>query len=233
MKSTTKIILVTGSNRGIGLELVRQLASMDHTLILSARDEAKGEKAAAQLAQQGLAVEFLLLDVSNEKSIHDAATIVKKKYDRLDVLINNAGILHGNADTLTVSKDSMEEHMATNFYGPLLLVQALLPLLKKSADARIINFTTGMASLSSPGSGTAGYRLSKIALNGLTAILSADLAGTNIKVNSLDPGWVQTGMGGNSAPKTVEEGADTAIWLAIADKIPTGKFFRNRRVVEW
>jgi NAD(P)-dependent dehydrogenase (short-subunit alcohol dehydrogenase family) len=233
MKTPAKIILVTGSNRGIGLELVRQLATMGHTVILSARDEAKGEKAAAQLTQQGLSIEFLPLDVSNEKSIHDAAALIKKKYDRLDVLINNAGILHGNASTLSVSKGSMEEHMATNFYGPMLLVQALLPLLKKSTDARIINFTTGMASLSSPGSGTAAYRLSKIALNGLTAILSADLQGTNIKVNSLDPGWVQTGMGGSSAPKTVSEGADTAVWLATADNIPSGKFFRNRKVTEW
>src|SRR5215467_11393144 len=105
MKMTAKIILVTGSNRGIGFELVRQLAAMGHTLILSARDKTKGEKAVAQLAQQGLTVEFLSLDVSNEKSIHEAATIVKKKYDRLDVLINNAGILHGNASTLSVSKE--------------------------------------------------------------------------------------------------------------------------------
>ncbi len=228
-----KIILVTGANRGIGLEIVRQLAGMGHRVILTARDEGKGEKAVAQLERQKLNVEFIPLDVSDEKSIRQVAEIIQKKYGHLDVLINNAGILHGSEGTLSVSRESLEEHMATNFYGPFLLVQALFPLLKKSEDGRIVNFTTGMASLSSPDGGTAAYRLSKIALNGLTAILSADLRGTNIKVNSVDPGWVKTDMGGSGAPKSVEEGADTAVWLATADKIPTGKFLRNRKEVAW
>src|SRR5215831_1786719 len=228
-----KTILVTGSNRGIGLEMVRQLSAMGHQVILTARDKSKGEKAAEQLAQQGLKVYFHLLDVTDEKTIADTSAFVQKQFGQLDVLINNAGILHSNAGLLTVSKSSVEEHMAANFYGPLLLIQAMYPLLKKSPEGRIINFATGMASLSNPGGGSAAYRLSKVALNGLTAILSAELHGTNIKVNSLDPGWVQTGMGGSGAPKTVAEGADTAVWLATAENIPTGKFFRNRKAIDW
>ncbi len=228
-----KTILVTGSNRGIGLEIVNQLAVMGHTVILTARDKTKGEAAAAQLTRKKLDVHFIPLDVTSENDIQAARDLVRQQFGKLDVLVNNAGILHGSANTLTVSKQVLEQHMAANFYGPFLLVQAFYPLLKNSPEGRIINFSTSMSSLSAPGTGSAAYRLSKVALNGLTAVLSADLRGTNIKVNCLDPGWVQTDMGGSGAPDTVTKGADTAVWLATTDKIPTGKFFRNRKEISW
>ena|ERR1700730_11810332 len=233
MDTKQKIILVTGANKGIGLEIVRQLAKKGHQVILTARDQTKGNAAIEKLKAEGLKVHFIPLDVTNEGDIKNIKKEIHEKFGRLDVLINNAGILIGNQDSLNVSKGSVQEHLETNFYGPLLLSQQLLPLLQKSEEGRIINFSTSMARLSAPGSGTAAYRFSKVAVNGLTAMLSADLAGTNIKVNSLDPGWVQTDMGGRGATRSPAEGADTAVWLATADEIPTGKFFRDRKELAW
>jgi len=228
-----KIILVTGANKGIGFEIVRQLAKQGHQVILTARDKNKGLAAVERLAAEGLKVHFIPLDVTKEQEISNLKEEIQEKFGRLNVLINNAGILIGNENSVSVSKRSLQQHLDTNFFGPLLLSQQLIPLLQKSEEGRIINISTSMARLSAPGSGTAAYRLSKVALNGLTAMMSADLAGSNIKVNSLDPGWVQTDMGGAGASRSVTEGADTAVWLATAEKIPTGKFFRDRKELEW
>jgi NAD(P)-dependent dehydrogenase (short-subunit alcohol dehydrogenase family) len=171
--------------------------------------------------------------VTSEADINNLKDYLDEHFQKLDVLINNAGILIGNENSLKVSKELVQQHLDTNFLGSLLLSQKLIPLLKKSEDARIINFSSSMARLSAPGPATAAYRFSKVAVNGLTAMMAADLMDTNIKVNSIDPGWVKTDMGGAGASRTVVEGADTAVWLATAEKIPTGKFFRDRKELAW
>jgi NAD(P)-dependent dehydrogenase (short-subunit alcohol dehydrogenase family) len=228
-----KIIVVTGANRGIGFEIVRMLAKQGHEVVLTARDAQKGKEAQEKLAAQALKVHFIQLDVTNENDINRLKEYVEENFQRLDVLINNAGILVGNENSLNVSKQSVLSHLETNFLGPFLLSQRLIPVLRKSDEGRIINFSTSMARLSAPGPGTAAYRFSKVAVNGLTAMMAADLSDTNIKINSMDPGWVKTDMGGAGAGRSVSEGADTAVWLATTDQIPSGKFFRDRKVLDW
>jgi NAD(P)-dependent dehydrogenase (short-subunit alcohol dehydrogenase family) len=202
-------------------------------VILTARDKLKGEKALTELPGKPSNVKFIQMDTADESSIDHAARQVENEYPRLDVLINNAAILHDKSNTLNVPKRVLQEHLETNFFGPLLTSRYFLPLLKKSSEGRIINFSTSMASLHAAGGGYAAYRLSKIALNGLTAVMAADLAGSGISVNCLDPGWVRTDMGGAGANRSVRQGADTAIWLATASRVPTGKFFRDRKEITW
>jgi NAD(P)-dependent dehydrogenase (short-subunit alcohol dehydrogenase family) len=228
-----KIILVTGANRGIGLQIVKEVAEMGHNAILTARDEVKGKKAAEQLKQNGLNVRFIQLDAANESSIHLAAKKVEEQFGKLDVLINNAGIFNDKHNSLTVSKNAVLEHLEVNFIGPLMISQAFIALLEKSKQGRIINFSSQMGRLNGMGGGSAAYRFSKTAINSLTTVMAADVAGKNIKVNSLCPGWVKSDMGGPGAYRSLHEGADTAVWLATADNIPTGKFFADRREIAW
>jgi NAD(P)-dependent dehydrogenase (short-subunit alcohol dehydrogenase family) len=228
-----KIILVTGANRGIGLEIVKQVATMGHVTILTGRDETKGKKAAAELQNNGLNVQFVQLDAAVGSSIEKAAKYVAGTFGRLDVLVNNAGIFNDRQNSLIVSRKAVQEHLDVNFIGPLIISQALMPLLKKSREGRIINFSSQMGRLNGMGGGSAAYRFSKTAINSLTAVMAADVEGTNIKVNSMCPGWVKSDMGGEGAYRSLEQGADTAVWLATAEKIPTGKFFADRQETEW
>lgn len=228
-----KVIVITGANRGIGFEIARRLTQLGHHVIVTARNANKGKEATEKLSAQGWKTKFCQLDVTRAADINNLKDCIQEYFGRLDVLINNAGILQGSEDSIQVSKDSVLKHLETNFIGPLLLSQQLIPLLKKSKDGRIINFSSSMARLSAPGPGTAAYRFSKVAINGLTAMMAADLMHTNIKVNSMDPGWVKTEMGGAGANRSVAEGADTAVWLATAPNIATGKFYRDRELLEW
>jgi NAD(P)-dependent dehydrogenase (short-subunit alcohol dehydrogenase family) len=153
---------------------------------------------------------------------------------KLDILINNAGILlEDDKNIMEMDPELIRKTLETNLYGPLKVCQAFVPMLKKSDDGRIINLSSSMGQLSSMGSDSPAYCISKTALNALSAILSDELNGSNIKVNSMDPGWVKTDMGGKGATLSVEEGADTAVWLATADDIPNGKFVKNRKVIPW
>jgi len=225
-----KTILVTGGNRGIGFEICRQLAEQNHIVILAARDKAKGKAAIQSLPDNVL---FTHLDMTSPASFEATRVFINETYGRLDVLINNAGIMSASGGFDQANINEVRTVMETNLFGPMQLTQTLLPLLKKSTQGRIINFSSGMGSLSEMGSGHAGYRISKTALNAFTAILAHDLSGTNIKVNSMCPGWVSTDMGGKNAPRTVKQGADTAVWLSSTADIPTGKFFRDRKVLAW
>lgn len=228
-----KIILVTGGNRGIGFEICKELLQQQHTVILTARDATKGAAAAAQLGAEPGDVHFIQLDTTDVASIQRAADEVAQRFSRLDVLVNNAGILNDQKNSLSVSREVVQEHLDVNFFGPLLVSQAFIPLLKKSREGRIINFSSQMGRLNGMGSGAAAYRFSKTAINSLTTVMAADLASTNIKVNSMCPGWVQTDMGGQGAPRTLQQGADTAVWLATAERIPTGQFFADRKTTPW
>ena len=228
------IVVVTGANRGIGFEMCRQLAARGARVVLTARKKAAGDVAIDKLAKEKLSAQFHTLDVTDGKSISALRNFLKDRYGRLDVLINNAGIIaKGEDDALKVDLATVRATLETNTLGPLRLAQALAPLLKRSTSARIVNMSSGMGELGHNSGGHAAYRISKTALNAATAILAAELRGS-VAVNSVCPGWVKTDMGGPGANREVAEGADTAVWLALdAPQKLTGKFIRDREVIPW
>jgi NAD(P)-dependent dehydrogenase (short-subunit alcohol dehydrogenase family) len=235
--SENRVAIVTGANRGIGLEICRQLAKRGGVhVILTARDEKKGKAAAQALRDEGLDVEFHRLDVTSERSARALADFLGKTCGRCDILVNNAGILadpHGTR-FLDSRVETYRETLETNVLGPLVVAQALLPLMKKHRYGRIVNVSSGMGQLTDMGTGSPAYRISKTALNALTRILSAEFSGGGILVNSMCPGWVRTAMGGPGAPRSVEQGADTAVWLAtLPDGGPSGGLFQDRKPVPW
>ncbi|MBI3830266.1 MAG: SDR family oxidoreductase [Planctomycetes bacterium] len=233
--STTRIALVTGCNRGIGLEICKELADTGVKVIVTARDEQKGRESLKIIAGKGRAFDFCVLDVNNEKSIHAAVAYAEKTFGHLDALVNNAAIsIDGGQAGLNLGLDKLRQTIETNVYGPLLLSQAAVPLMKKNGYGRIVNLSSGMGQLNEMGAGSLAYRTSKSALNAITRILAAELKGTNILVNTMCPGWVRTDMGGANATRSVEQGADTAVWLAtLPDDGPTGGFFRDRKPIPW
>ena len=227
-----KVILVTGGNRGIGLEICRILAAAGHKVILGSRDLQKGQKAGDMLKGK---VETIHLDVINAGHIQVVASFIAKAYGKLDILINNAGIGIGSKGASDADLDDVKQIMETNFYGAWYVSQAMIPLLRKSNDGRIINMSSGMGALNDLTGGYAGYRLSKTALNGLTILMASELNQEEIIVVAMSPGWVRTDMGGAGAPRTVEQGAETAVWLATASRadIETGKFYRDMKIISW
>ena len=230
-----KIALVTGANRGIGFEICRQLAHENIRVILTARDESKGKAACEKLAAEGSELFFQQLDVSDSNSVKNLADYVRKKFNRLDILINNAGIYIDQGKLAqNVELDTLRSTLETNLIGPLSLCQNFIPLMKKHNYGRIVNVSSSMGAFNEMGSGSASYRISKTALNSMTSILANELKGSNILVNTMSPGWVRTDMGGNNATRSVEQGADTAIWLAtFPDNGPSGKFFQDRKEIPW
>lgn len=228
-----KIALVTGANRGIGFEICRQLSLTGLSVILTARNREKGLKALAELKKNEKEISFFQLDVTSHEDIRNTFRFIQETYGKLDILVNNAGILIDKKPALQTDIAVIKDTLETNVYGPFQLIKEFVPLMLKSNDARIINFSSGLGALGKMGGGYPGYRISKAAINVLTLIFASELAGTNIKVNSMDPGWVKTGMGGSGAPKSVQEGAETAVWLATAPEISTGKFYRDKRIAEW
>jgi NAD(P)-dependent dehydrogenase (short-subunit alcohol dehydrogenase family) len=229
-----KIALVTGTNRGIGLEICRQLASRGITVIMTARNMQAGRPLVNELRKQWKHVWFHQLDVQDEKSIQDMHQYMDISYGKLDILVNNAGVfLDDGKSALDLDMDTLRSTMETNLYGPIRLIQVMMPLLKKSEDARVINLSSTMGQFAELGQRSAAYRISKAALNAVTVIFSAELSADNIKVNSVHPGWVKTDMGGPGATRSVEEGADSVVWLATADKIPNAKFIYDRKIIEW
>lgn len=228
-----RTIVVTGGNKGIGLEICRQLVQQDNRVILTARDKEKGKDALHLLKSSKGTIEFHQLDVTDPFSIAALLSFLEQEVEQLDGLINNAGIGVGTGGADVADIQEVRDIMETNLFGPIQLTQALLPLLKKSSDARIVNVSSAMGSLTNMGSGYAGYRISKTALNSFTAVLAQDLTGTTISVNTMHPGWVRTDMGGQNAERSVEAGADTAVWLATAPDLPSGKFFMDRKEIPW
>ena len=224
-----KVILTTGGNRGIGFEICRQLADLGHIVYIGARDIVKGTEAATIIGNNSRPIQ---LDVADNDDIRRAVEKIATETGVLDVLINNAGIISTGVNAIDTETEEAQRVMETNYYGPWKTSGAFIQLLDKSKDGRIINMSSGMGSLADLVGGHGAYRLSKHALNGLTIQLANELSG-KIKVNAMCPGWVRTDMGGEGAPRSVEEGADTAVWLATTDDIPTGKFFRNRSEISW
>jgi len=234
MSPTKRVAVVTGANRGIGFETCRQLAKKGIQVILTSRDRANGEAAVEKLQAEGLDVSYHPLDVTDSDSVQRLAEFIKSEFGQLDILVNNAGVLLDSSDTVLSTKiDTLRQTMDTNLYAPLLLCQALIPLMKHNYG-RVVNVSSGAGQLSDMTSGYPSYRISKTALNALTRILANELKGTNILVNSVCPGWVKTDMGGANAPRTPEQGADTIVWLAtLPDNGPTSGFFRDRQPIPW
>ena len=226
--SKGKIALVTGGNRGIG----KELAAKGFRAVLTARDQKAGIKAASSIKGD---VGFLALDVEDDQSITQAAERFGKESDRLDVLINNAAIYPDEGvDILTVPRELLTKTFQTNTFGAIRIVQAFLPFLSRADQARIINLSSGYGELAGLSSSVPSYCLSKLTLNGATIMFEQALHGRGIAVNSVCPGWVRTDMGGPNASLSVEEGADTTVWLATeAPHSLSGKFFRQRRQISW
>jgi NAD(P)-dependent dehydrogenase (short-subunit alcohol dehydrogenase family) len=235
MDSDKKIALVTGANRGIGFEVCRQLARLGSHVILTSRDEAKGLAAGEKLAAEGLDVVNHPLDVTDPESIQRLERFIRDEYQRLDILVNNAGVyLDDRRSLLDMRMEVFDTTWATNFLGPLMLCRAFIPMMKRRNYGRVVNVSSGAGQINEMGSGWPSYRLSKVALNAMTRILAAELRRTNVLVNTMCPGWVRTDMGGPGADHSVEEGADTVVWLAtLPDGGPQGGFFRDRAQIPW
>jgi NAD(P)-dependent dehydrogenase (short-subunit alcohol dehydrogenase family) len=233
MAREKRIALVTGANKGIGFEVARQLARKSFHVFLGARDEKAGRAAEEKLRNEG-EVTFLKIDIADKANIKRAAEEFSRQADHLDTLVNNAGILlDDDKDLLTITPEIFETTLRTNTLGPLLVSQAFVPLLKKSAAPRIVNVSSGGGQLADGADGWApGYCLSKTALNGVTSQLTAALP--EFAVNSVCPGWVRTDMGGATATRSIAEGAAGIVWLAAdAPQKETGKFWRDRKVIPW
>jgi len=239
MTKEKRIALVTGANKGIGFEVVRDLARKGFHVFLGARNEKAGEVAAEKLRTEGVKEDYgeitvLKIDASKPDSIRRAAEEFSRKSDRLDTLVNNAGILlDDDKDVLMVAPETFETTLRTNTLGALLVSQAFVPFLKKSGAPRIVNVSSGGGQLAGGADGWApAYCISKTALNGVTAQLATALP--EFAVNSVCPGWVRTDMGGPNATRSVGEGASGIVWLAVdAPQNETGKFWRDRKVIPW
>ena len=226
-----KVIVVTGAYKGIGFEICRQLAIAGHTVLLTARTFEKANIASSSLTKLGLKVHPYQLDVTDINSIMEFHDEVHEYFGKIDVLINNAGILlPEDQNIIEVDSEIYKLTIATNAEGPLMLTRSLIDLLPPGSS--IINMSSGGGSMSEPiGGWSPAYCISKTYLNAITRHLSYYLADKGISVNAMDPGWVRTDMGGAAAPKSVEEGADTAFWLATIEDPGTGNFYRNRKRV--
>lgn len=238
-----RIALVTGGNRGIGFETARGLAQRGHHVLIGARDLLRGEEAVRLLVAEGLTVEAIQLDMDDAVSHANAAASIEERFGRLDVLVNNAAVIHDrDVKPSEVSPDAIRRSFETNFTMLVALTQRMLPLLRRSDAGRIVNLSSTRASLKINADPrlpmgepqTLAYSASKAAVNMFTAMLALELRDTPIKVNSADPGWVKTEMGGDGAQMEIPDGAKTSIRLATLDADgPTGGFFHEERVVPW
>lgn len=226
-----KIALVTGANRGIGFEIARQLGRAGAKVLMVSRNEALGREAVAVLGAEGLDVEPRVADVSH----HEDVVRLRESVATLHVLVNNAGLIDEGVPTWEEPVDEWDTVMATNLRGPFLMCRAFAPLLRAGGWGRIVNVSSGMGAFDGGlDGGHPAYRVSKAALNALTKNLAHELQGSGVLANAMCPGWVRTRMGGDGAPRTVEQGADTALYLAaLPENGPSGRFFRDRREIPW
>ncbi|MGH9766687.1 MAG: SDR family oxidoreductase [Blastocatellia bacterium] len=236
---TNRVALITGANKGIGFEIARQLGQQGVTVVLGARDNKKATEAAGKLKAEGLDAHAVKLDVTNEADIAALPAIFESSFGRLDILINNAGVM---LDFGGLTRDAFRQTYETNVFAPYFITQALLPLLKASPAGRIVNHSSIMGSMAVMGDSnsvptemvTPVYCSSKAALNMLTVTMARTLEGANVKVNSAHPGWVKTDMGSDQAPMEVVDGAKTAVALALLpDDGPTGGFFHLGETLPW
>jgi NAD(P)-dependent dehydrogenase (short-subunit alcohol dehydrogenase family) len=228
------VAVVTGANRGIGREVVRQLAESGYLVVLGARDAQRGRAAADDLGGEAAGIVARQLDVADDAGVRAAADWVGDAFGRCDALVNNAAIEYDtDARATSADLDRVHRAMETNLYGAWRCALAFLPLLRRSPHPRLVNVSSGGGSISSMGAGTPAYSVSKAALNALTRILAAELRGDGVLVNAVCPGWVETNMGGPGG-RPVADGAASVTWaVRLGDDGPNGGFFRDGRPVEW
>jgi len=225
-----RVVLITGANRGLGLETARQMRDLGYWVILTSRDPSKGRAAAGELG-----VTYHPLDVASAESIAGALSFVRVEFGRLDALVNNAGIyLDQDTSLLDISPGDLRATLEVNSLGPLWLARAFIPLMLAQNYGRIVNVSSGMGQIHALNDFKPAYRLSKLALNGVTRILADAVRGRNVLVNAVCPGWVRSDMGGAGAPRSLEQGAQGVVWAAtLPDGGPQGGFFRDGKAIEW
>ncbi len=245
MSTTKKVALISGANKGIGLETARQLGKQGVTILLGARDLAKGEAAAAELKKEGIDARAVKLDVVDAADHAAVAKLIEKEFGALDILVNNAGVTFegfGSNEPSKTPLDVLRKTLETNFFAVVALTQTLLPLVRKSEAGRIVNVSSILGSLSLQATEGSpiydfkafAYDTSKAALNSFTIHLAHELKGTKIKVNSAHPGWVKTDMGTDAAPMEIVDGAKTEVELAtLAANGPTGGYFHLGEALPW
>jgi NAD(P)-dependent dehydrogenase (short-subunit alcohol dehydrogenase family) len=227
----TRTALVTGGNRGIGLEACRQLAGAGMNVVLAARDPERGEQAAQELRDEGLDVAYERLDVADSHSVEECARRLADAGTEVDALVNNAGV-YPTEGVFSVSEEAFEMALEVNTLGPFRTCRAFVPMMLQRGYGRVVNVSSGGGSFGE-GLGPAAYAVSKVALNALTVKVSQAVRG-DVKVNAMCPGWVRTDMGGSGAPRSTEEAADTLVWLAtLSEDGPNGGFFRDREPIPW
>ena len=229
-----KIAVVSGANRGLGKEVVRQLAELDYAVVLTSRTEA-GRSVATEMRDAGRQVSFHQLDVGDGQSIAELVEYLREAHGTVDVLVNNAGIHYDTfQDTLTADFSIVEEAFRVNTLGPWRLTKALYPILRKGGGGRVVNVSSSSGSFVNSWPGTPAYAITKAGLNMLTVKMAVDMADAGILVNAVCPGWVRTEMGGEEAPLSVAEGARGIVWAAtVPDGGPTGGFFQHGEPVPW
>jgi NAD(P)-dependent dehydrogenase (short-subunit alcohol dehydrogenase family) len=230
-----RLALITGANRGLGLETSRQLLTKGLNVVLTGRDEEALARAAAMLGQGEDRVIMVPMDVTEVGSIERAQKIVERRFGRVDVLVNNAGVLlFENDDVLAIPSEGYQRTFDTNVFGVIEVCRVFAPEMARAGYGRIVNVSSGAGQLATMSTYAPAYSMSKTALNAFTRILAHTYRGRGVLVNAVDPGWVRTDMGGPSAPRSLREGADTIAWLAtLPDDGPTGGFFHDRRAIEW
>lgn len=231
-----RIAIVTGGNRGIGREIARQLLAADVFVVLGCRSEPKCAMAVDDLSKTSGNVAGLRLDVNDTRSVRRFVAQVEKRHGKPSILVNNAGVYPGSRQARVEDTPTSiwRETFETNLFGAVRMCRDVVPLMKQLRYGRIVNISSGLGQLDKMGEGSPAYRVSKAALNALTRTLAAEVAGAGVLVNSMSPGWVRTDMGGAEAPRGVEEGADTAVWLSLLPSNgPTGQFFRDRKPIPW
>lgn len=227
-----KTAFVTGANRGIGLAIVHNLAVLGHSVYLGSRDLKAGEEAAAPLRHRGLDVVPVQLDLSREATIDTAVGTIVQSGRSVDVLVNNAGILH-EKPLLDLTDEEIADSIAAHITGPIRLIRAIAPSMAAHGYGRIVNVSSGWGSFAEGLGGPGAYGITKAALNALTVRLAEELP-ASVKINAMCPGWVRTRMGGPGAARSPEVASDTAVWLAtLPDDGPTGGFFRDRKPINW
>ncbi|MBV8514023.1 MAG: SDR family oxidoreductase [Acidobacteria bacterium] len=243
MPSSNKTALITGANKGIGFEVARQLGKQNCTVLIGARDSKLGEEAAAKLKKENIDARFVQLDVTNRDTIRAAHAKIEKEFGRLDILVNNAGInVRGDGPPSSADVDAVNRVFQTNFIGALAVVQAMLPLIRKSAAGRIVNVSSELGSITGFSDPNwkfgavkfIGYCASKAAMNMMTVQLAAELRHTNIKVNSVNPGYTATDLNNHQGPQTIEEGSAETIRAALfGNDGPTGQFLETGSQLPW
>ncbi len=238
MENKGRTALITGANRGLGFAMAEKLGSMGMKIIMACRQKASGEKAVEALKAKNIDAELCVVDVGDVAQIEAAGKEIAAKHPVIDVLINNAGI---SIEPYEMKIEEMDyklhdKTMSVNVTGTIWMIKVLTPLLKKSPDARVINFSSGLGQLSVPRMGKfLSYSVSKTAVNQVTWYLADEFKDTNIKIFSVDPGWVKTDMGGPNAMLEIPEGIDTPVWLATAEKeeVQSGGFYKERKILGW